>query len=52
MKVPRIVGSITEGILKVWMKQVGDTVATDEEVASIETDKFDPCSTVHGTHIQ
>ena len=31
--------SISEGTLKSWTKQVGDTVAADEEVASIETDK-------------
>lgn len=31
--------SITEGTLKTWSKQVGDTVEADEEVATIETDK-------------
>lgn len=31
--------SIVEGTLKTWSKQVGDTVAADEEVATIETDK-------------
>jgi 2-oxoglutarate dehydrogenase E2 component (dihydrolipoamide succinyltransferase) len=31
--------SITEGTLKTWSKQVGDSVAADEEVATIETDK-------------
>ena len=31
--------SITEGTLKTWSKQVGDVVAQDEEVATIETDK-------------
>jgi len=31
--------SITEGTLKAWTKQVGDTVEADEEVATIETDK-------------
>lgn len=31
--------SISEGTLKTWIKQVGDTVAADEEVATIETDK-------------
>lgn len=31
--------SISEGTLKSWSKQVGDTVAVDEEVATIETDK-------------
>ena len=41
--------SISEGTLKSWLKQVGDTVAADEEVASIETDKVRP---FHGTHNQ
>lgn len=31
--------SISEGTLKTWNKQVGDSVAADEEVATIETDK-------------
>ena len=31
--------SISEGTLKSWLKQVGDTVSADEEVATIETDK-------------
>jgi len=31
--------SIVEGTLKSWSKQVGDTVAADEEIATIETDK-------------
>jgi 2-oxoglutarate dehydrogenase E2 component (dihydrolipoamide succinyltransferase) len=31
--------SISEGTLKTWSKQVGDTVVLDEEVATIETDK-------------
>jgi len=33
--------SITEGTLKSWTKKVGDSVAADEEVATIETDKID-----------
>ena len=44
--------SITEGTLKSWLKQVGDTVAADEEVASSETDKVGPCSIVDETHSQ
>ena len=36
--------SITEGTLKSWSKQVGDAVAADEEVATIETDKVCPSS--------
>jgi hypothetical protein len=39
IKVPQMAESITEGTLKTWSKQVGDTVAADEEVATIETDK-------------
>lgn len=31
--------SITEGTLKQWSKQVGDTVNQDDEIATIETDK-------------
>lgn len=31
--------SISEGTLKSWNKKEGDTVAADEEVATIETDK-------------
>jgi len=50
--VPQMAESITEGALKSWLKQVGDAVAADEEVASIETDKVGPCSIVHETHGQ
>ena len=39
VKVPQMAESITEGTLKSWSKQEGDTVAMDEEVATIETDK-------------
>ncbi|KAG2351689.1 hypothetical protein BDR07DRAFT_1318030 [Suillus spraguei] len=31
--------SISEGTLRSWSKQVGDSVEADEEVATIETDK-------------
>jgi 2-oxoglutarate dehydrogenase E2 component (dihydrolipoamide succinyltransferase) len=41
VKVPQMAESITEGTLKSWSKQVGDSVAADEEVATIETDKID-----------
>ncbi len=40
--------SISEGTLKSWSKQVGDTVAADEEVATIETDKVHSKSNVTG----
>jgi 2-oxoglutarate dehydrogenase E2 component (dihydrolipoamide succinyltransferase) len=41
IKVPQMAESITEGTLKSWSKQVGDTVLADEEVVTIETDKID-----------
>ena len=31
--------SLTEGTLKTWLKQPGEAVAADEEIATIETDK-------------
>jgi hypothetical protein len=39
VQVPTMAESITEGTLKSWTKKVGDSVAVDEEVATIETDK-------------
>lgn len=39
MKVPQMAESISEGTLRSWSKQVGDSVEADEEVATIETDK-------------
>ncbi|KAF9185892.1 2-oxoglutarate dehydrogenase complex E2 component [Haplosporangium sp. Z 767] len=41
VKVPHMADSISEGSLKHWNKKVGDFVALDEEVATIETDKVD-----------
>lgn len=41
VKVPQMAESISEGTLKSWSKQVGDSVAADEEIATIETDKID-----------
>ncbi|KAF9437571.1 2-oxoglutarate dehydrogenase complex E2 component [Entomortierella beljakovae] len=41
VKVPHMADSISEGSLKQWNKKVGDFVALDEEVATIETDKVD-----------
>jgi hypothetical protein len=43
VKVPQMAESISEGTLKTWQKKVGDAVAADEEVATIETDKV--CNT-------
>ena len=39
VQVPTMAESITEGTLKSWNKKAGDSVAVDEEVATIETDK-------------
>jgi 2-oxoglutarate dehydrogenase E2 component (dihydrolipoamide succinyltransferase) len=39
VKVPQMAESISEGTLRSWSKQVGDSVEADEEVATIETDK-------------
>ncbi|KAI0296474.1 dihydrolipoyllysine-residue succinyltransferase 1 [Russula brevipes] len=41
VKVPQMAESISEGTLRAWQKKVGDSVAADEEVATIETDKID-----------
>ncbi|KAI0250703.1 dihydrolipoyllysine-residue succinyltransferase 1 [Lactifluus subvellereus] len=41
VKVPQMAESISEGTLKTWQKKVGDAVAADEEIATIETDKID-----------
>ncbi|KAF9233434.1 hypothetical protein BU15DRAFT_53902 [Melanogaster broomeanus] len=41
VKVPQMAESISEGTLRSWAKQVGDTVEADEEIATIETDKID-----------
>ncbi|EGO03921.1 hypothetical protein SERLA73DRAFT_47073 [Serpula lacrymans var. lacrymans S7.3] len=41
IKVPQMAESISEGTLRSWSKQVGDSVEVDEEVATIETDKID-----------
>ncbi|KAG0082898.1 2-oxoglutarate dehydrogenase complex E2 component [Podila epicladia] len=41
VKVPHMADSISEGSLKQWNKKVGDYVALDEEIATIETDKVD-----------
>ena len=39
VKVPQMAESISEGTLKSWLKQPGEIVNADEEVATIETDK-------------
>src|SRR5688572_28753044 len=39
VQVPALGESITEGTLAQWLKKVGDSVAADEPIASLETDK-------------
>ncbi|CAN3353262.1 dihydrolipoyllysine-residue succinyltransferase component of 2-oxoglutarate dehydrogenase complex, mitochondrial [Diutina catenulata] len=41
VKVPEMAESITEGTLSAWNKEVGEYVARDELLATIETDKID-----------
>jgi 2-oxoglutarate dehydrogenase E2 component (dihydrolipoamide succinyltransferase) len=39
VQVPVLGESITEGTLAQWLKKPGETVAADEPIASLETDK-------------
>ncbi len=39
LKIPTVGESITEALISQWFKKVGDTVAVDEPVAELETDK-------------
>jgi 2-oxoglutarate dehydrogenase E2 component (dihydrolipoamide succinyltransferase) len=39
VQVPALGESITEGTIAQWLKKVGDPVAADEPIASLETDK-------------
>lgn len=41
IKVPQMAESINKGTLSTFLKQVGDRVEADDELASIETDKID-----------
>jgi len=55
IKVPVLGESITEATIGEWLKQPGDTVAQDEPVASLETDKVSvevgaPVAGVMGPH--
>ena len=52
IKVPKMAESITEGTLKSCLKQVGNTIAAEEEVANIETDEIGSRLIVYGTHSQ
>jgi 2-oxoglutarate dehydrogenase E2 component (dihydrolipoamide succinyltransferase) len=49
--VPSVGESVTEGTIAKWLKQVGDTVAVDEPLVELETDKatVEIPSTVAGT---
>ena len=38
---PELGESVTEGTVSRWLKQVGDTVAVDEPLLEISTDKVD-----------
>jgi pyruvate dehydrogenase E2 component (dihydrolipoamide acetyltransferase) len=41
VKLPELGESVTEGTVTQWLKQVGDTVAVDEPLLEISTDKVD-----------
>ncbi|KAB2895794.1 MAG: dihydrolipoamide succinyltransferase, partial [Kofleriaceae bacterium] len=38
--VPQLGESITEAVIARWLKNVGDTVAADEPLVDLETDKI------------
>ena len=39
IKVPTLGESVTEATISTWFKKVGDSVAQDETIAELETDK-------------
>lgn len=39
LKMPKLSDTMSEGTLVKWLKSVGDTVAMDEDIAEVETDK-------------
>ena len=41
LKVPSLADSISEGVLKEWLKKEGDFINQDEQLTSVETDKVD-----------
>ncbi|MGB8020557.1 MAG: biotin/lipoyl-containing protein, partial [Candidatus Nanopelagicales bacterium] len=41
VKMPQLGESVTEGTVTRWLKQVGDTVAADEPLVEVSTDKVD-----------
>ena len=40
IRVPQMGESVTEGVIAQWLKRKGETVAVDEPVVEIETDKI------------
>ena len=38
---PQLGESVTEGTISRWLKSVGDTVAADEPLVEVSTDKVD-----------
>ncbi|MCX4243798.1 2-oxoglutarate dehydrogenase complex dihydrolipoyllysine-residue succinyltransferase [Paraliomyxa miuraensis] len=40
IRVPQMGESVTEGVIASWLKKVGETVAADEPVVEVETDKI------------
>ena len=38
---PALGESVTEGTVTTWLKNVGDTVAADEPIVEVSTDKVD-----------
>jgi 2-oxoglutarate dehydrogenase E2 component (dihydrolipoamide succinyltransferase) len=40
IRVPQMGESVTEGVIAQWLKKVGDSVAADEPVVEVETDKI------------
>ncbi|MDN5964348.1 MAG: 2-oxoglutarate dehydrogenase, E2 component, dihydrolipoamide succinyltransferase, partial [Actinomyces sp.] len=41
VKMPALGESVTEGTVTTWLKKVGDTVAADEPIVEVSTDKVD-----------
>src|ERR1051325_9433806 len=41
VQMPALGGSVTEGTVTRWLKQVGDTVEVDEPLLEVSTDKVD-----------
>jgi len=39
LKMPKLSDTMSEGTLVKWLKKPGDSVAVDEDIAEVETDK-------------